>query len=84
MPKVLTANRLVDGEVVWFGSGRWLETLDGSHVADTAKAIEALKSIAERDVAANLVIDAGLIDVERTEGEVGAGTSCGLNITSFE
>ncbi len=66
--KVLTANRLVDGEAVWFGGGRWLEELEGSQVADTADAVEALHAIAARDIAANLVVDVALIDVERRGG----------------
>ncbi|HMB47611.1 MAG TPA: DUF2849 domain-containing protein [Afifellaceae bacterium] len=67
--KVLTANRLVDGEAVWFGeNGRWIETLDGSQVADSLDQVEALEAIAARDVAANLVVDVALIDVRRAEG----------------
>ena len=66
--KVLTANRLVDGEAVWFGAGRWLERLEGSVVAETADAVAALEAIAARDVAANLVVDVALIDVERCGG----------------
>ena len=63
--KVLTANRLTDGEAVWFGSGKWLETLKGSAVAETDEAIKMLEGVAERDVAANLVVDVALIDVVR-------------------
>ena len=63
--KVLTANRLIDGEAVWFGSGQWLESLQGSAVADSEDAVRALEGIAERDVAANLIVDVALIDVVR-------------------
>jgi len=66
---VLTANRLTDGEAVWFGvDGNWIETLEGSATAETAEAVEALEAIAARDVAANLVIDVALIDVRRVDG----------------
>ena len=33
--KVLTANRLTDGEAVWYAAGGWQETLEGAEtVAD--------------------------------------------------
>lgn len=63
--KVLTANRLIDGEAVWFGPGQWLETLQGSAIAETEEAVKTLETIAERDVAANIVVDVALIDVIR-------------------
>ena len=63
--KVLTANRLIDGEAVWYGSGRWLECLDGSDIAGTDDEVAALEAIARRDVAANIVVDVDLIDVIR-------------------
>ena len=68
--KVLTANRLVDGEAVWFGGGQWLDTLQGSTVAETDDAVKALEAIAERDVGANLVVDVALIDVIRDGREL--------------
>ena len=61
--KVLTANRLIDGEAVWYGSGQWLESLQGSATAETDEAVKLLEGVAERDVAANLVVDVALIDV---------------------
>jgi hypothetical protein len=67
--KVLTANRLTDGEAVWFGAGgQWIETLQGAEAAETPELIEALEAVAARDVAANLVIDAAIIDVKRVDG----------------
>lgn len=69
--KVLTANRLTDGEAVWFGScGSWIETLDGAEAAETPELAEALEAIAARDVAANLVVDVALIDVRRVDGDL--------------
>ncbi len=68
--KVLTANRLIDGEAVWFGSGRWLETLEGSAIAETEEAVRKLEGVAERDVAANIVVDVALIDVVRQGQEL--------------
>ena len=69
--KVLTANRLTDGEAVWFGAdGQWIETLQGAEAAETPELIEALEAVAARDVAANLVIDAAIIDVRRVDGSL--------------
>lgn len=67
--KVLTANRLRDGEAVWFGAdGSWIETLEGAEVAETPELVEALEAIAARDIAANLVIDVAIIDVRSVDG----------------
>jgi hypothetical protein len=69
--KVLTANRLTDGEAVWFGAnGSWIETLDGAEAAETPELAKTLEAIAARDVAANLVVDVALIDVRRVDGEL--------------
>ena len=69
--KVLTANRLVDGEAVWFGTGgQWIETLEGARIANAPEDVAALETIAARDVAANLVIDISLIDVKQVDGAI--------------
>ncbi len=69
--KVLTANRLTDGEAVWFGAnGSWIETIDGAETAETPELAEALEAIAARDVAANLIVDVALIDVRRVDGDL--------------
>jgi len=63
--KVLTANRLIDGEVVWFGTGEaWIELIDGARIARDKIAEEALQMIGKAALAANLVVDVDLIDVE--------------------
>ena len=67
--KVLTANRLTDGEAVWFGAGgQWIETLQGAETADTPENVQALEAVAARDVAGNLVVDVAIIDVKRVDG----------------
>jgi hypothetical protein len=69
--KILTANRLVDGEAVWFGAaGNWIETLEGARIAEAAGDVTALEAIAVRDIAANLVVDIELIDIERVAGGI--------------
>lgn len=67
--KVLTANRLTDGEAVWWSaSGRWSETLaDAETVSD--KAGEArLEGIGQAGLGDNSVVDVNLIDVEPVGG----------------
>ncbi|MFN3549722.1 MAG: DUF2849 domain-containing protein [Mesorhizobium sp.] len=69
--KVLTANRLIDGEVVWFGSGEsWIETIHGARIVRDKAAEEALEAIGKAAFAANLVVDAELIDVELVAGRI--------------
>ena len=66
--KVLTANRLTDGEAVWYGSGSWIETLQGADVA-ADKADEArLESVGKAGLDKNQVVDVNLIDVEMKDG----------------
>ena len=64
---MLTANRLRDGEVVWWARGAWVEALrDGEVFADQAGADAALKS-ADAFVQKNIVVNPYLFDV-RVEG----------------
>lgn len=67
--KVLTANRLRDGESVWWSAdGRWAATIAGAEtVAD--KAGEArLEAVGQAGIKDNLVVDVNLIDVELEDG----------------
>ncbi|MDH7789944.1 DUF2849 domain-containing protein [Ochrobactrum sp. AN78] len=68
--KVLTANRLIDGQAVWLGAdGSWQETIDGALVARHAEAVSALEEAGKVAAKANLVVDVNVIDVEeRDEG----------------
>lgn len=68
--KVLTANRLMDGQAVWLGAdGSWQETIDGALVARHAEAVSALEEAGKVAAKANLVVDVNVIDVEeRDEG----------------
>ena len=53
---VITANRLLDGEVVWLAAnGQWVETLDGAVVIEAKEELDnrldqATQSVADRDV----------------------------------
>ncbi|MBX3572262.1 MAG: DUF2849 domain-containing protein [Mesorhizobium sp.] len=69
--KVLTANRLIDGEAVWFGSDqRWHETIDYAEVARDKAADERLERLGKEAFARNEVVDVDLIDVELLGGEI--------------
>lgn len=69
--KVLTANRLTDGEAVWFSHGRgWAETIDVAELAADKAAEAALEQIGKAALANNEVVDVELIDVDLVEGVI--------------
>lgn len=68
--KILTANRLIDGEAVWFSeAGSWSETIGEAQIADAAGEAE-LEAIGKAGVAANQVVDVDLIDVTLVDGAI--------------
>ncbi|EXL09669.1 DUF2849 domain-containing protein [Aquamicrobium defluvii] len=66
--KILTANRLSDGEVVWFANGQWVESISQAEIAEDKAAEAALEAAGARGLADNLVVDVDLIDVEIVDG----------------
>ena len=69
--KVLTANRLGDGEAVWLSPDRhWIETLEGADVARDPAAEEALDRLGKESFDRNEVVDVDLIDVEVTSAGI--------------
>lgn len=69
--KVLTANRLTDGEAVWYApSHHWSETLEGAEIARDKTHEEKLEAIGKAAIAANQVVDVDLIDVELVDGRI--------------
>lgn len=68
--KILTANRLSDGEVVWHAHGRWIETIAEAEIAEDKEAEAALEAAGARSLAGNLVVDVSLIDVEIVDGTI--------------
>ena len=67
--KVLTANRLGDGEAVWWSSeAGWVETLREAEVARDADAEARLEAFGAQGLRDNRVVDVNLIDVA-LEGE---------------
>ncbi|WP_026381700.1 DUF2849 domain-containing protein [Afifella pfennigii] len=62
-PKVLTANRLADGAVVWLGeTGAWVEAIEAARHFG-AHDIDAAHVSAAEAVAAGLVVDPDAIEV---------------------
>ena len=69
--KILTANRLIDGEVVWYAAGfGWIETIAHADIAGDKEAEARLEAIGKAGLAANLVVDVDLIDVELAGGAI--------------
>ncbi|HUO91469.1 MAG TPA: DUF2849 domain-containing protein [Rhizomicrobium sp.] len=66
--QILTANRLRDGEVVYWAAGRWVTELDQAEVfAEDAAAESALKA-ADAAVRARQVVNPYLFEVRREGG----------------
>jgi Protein of unknown function (DUF2849) len=66
-PQVLTANRLRDGEVVYWRAGAWVETFVTAEVLETKPDADAALARAGDDVKARLVVNPYLFPV-RLEG----------------
>lgn len=65
--KALTANRLADGEVVFWASGEWVERFaDADLFADDDPAAEAAEAKAKSQM--TVVVDPYLIDLVESEG----------------
>jgi hypothetical protein len=68
--EVMTANRLLDGEVVFLGAHGWIETIDAATVAVTPEGSKALDALGRQAMAVNEVVDAYLIEVAQEEGRL--------------
>ena len=70
--KVLTANRLTDGEAVWFSKDRvWAETIDQARSSPRIRKPRPRSKLAGKAAfAANEVVDVDLIDVELVDGAI--------------
>jgi len=69
--KILTANRLTDGEAVWFSRDqRWSETIVGSELAEDAADEARLEAIGKAASENNEVVDVNLIDVQLVAGAI--------------
>ena len=71
MPSVVTANRLIDGIVVYLASeGGWTEEIGRARLAASEDEIKALEAEAAKDVAARKVVAVYPIDVAIRDGTV--------------
>ncbi|WP_157016274.1 DUF2849 domain-containing protein [Mesorhizobium xinjiangense] len=69
--KILTANRLTDGEAVWLASDRsWAETIDAAEIARDKAGEETLERAGEAAAQNNEVVDVNLIDVDMVDGRI--------------
>jgi hypothetical protein len=69
--KVLTANRLIDGEAVWYSAEqRWIETIAGAELADGPAEEARLEAIGKAAYDNNEVVDVNLIDVGLADGQI--------------
>ena len=69
--KILTANRLTDGEAVWYATdGFWSETIKGADIAGDKEAEDRLQAIGDASLLNNEVVDLAIIDVDLVDGEI--------------
>ena len=69
MPKVVTANRLDDGVVVFLARDRtWSEDLSEAWVVDGEDTLHRLETLADQSTAENLVVSVYAMDVALVDG----------------
>ena len=68
LPQMLTANRLRDGEVVWWNAGTWVTALTDGEVFEDPKAADAALEAAQAFVRGNHVVTPYLFEVRVANG----------------
>jgi hypothetical protein len=63
-PQMLTANRLADGDVLYWKAGTWVLALKDADVFADAKEADAALASAQKYVADNVVVNPYLFDVK--------------------
>jgi hypothetical protein len=67
--KVVTANRLLDGEVVWLGAeGNWVGDLSRAKILETKEDVAAAMAAAQQSIADREVVEAYEVDVVLEDG----------------
>ncbi|MEI9989945.1 MAG: DUF2849 domain-containing protein [Rhizomicrobium sp.] len=69
-PQMLTANRLVDGDVLYWKGGDWVLTLAAGDVFADPRDAEAALAAAQKYVTGNVVVAPYLFDVKLVGGVV--------------
>lgn len=69
--KILTANRLRDGEAVWLAADHsWAVFIDAAEIARDQATEEKLERAGKAALLKNEVVDVNLIDVALADGEI--------------
>lgn len=69
--KILTANRLTDGEAVWYAKdGAWAERIDAAEIVADKAGEERLEAVGKAASDNDEVVDVNLIDVAVTDCEI--------------
>lgn len=68
-PQMITANRLRDGEVVWWSRGQWVTALADGEVFQDPKAADTALEAAMAGVRDNVVVTPYLFDVREEAGK---------------
>ena len=67
--KLITANRLIDGEVVWFSNqNSWVNDLNKAKVIENAEELAKAFQVAEEAVADQQIIEPYAVNVQRVDG----------------
>lgn len=71
MPQIVTANRLIDGDVVFRApGGDWVRDVNGAEVLADKAAAAVAEAAALADLAAAKVVDVAVIDVTVQDGAI--------------
>ena len=69
--KIITANGLVDGEVVWLGSQKsWVVNINQAELLESNEDTEKAMKIAEGAVVERQIVEPYLVDVESIDGSI--------------
>lgn len=69
--QIITANRLIDGEVVWLGhNGEWVEHVEAAWVLNSSEDLEKAKELSAQGEANQLVVGIYEIDAELKDGHL--------------
>jgi hypothetical protein len=70
LPKILIANDLLSGEVMFMGQEGWILTHNKAKIAHTEEEQTALNELGLKSMAQNKVVDAYLIDIALDEHNI--------------
>ena len=69
--KTLTANRLTDGEAVWYAAdGSWAEDIAASEIVGDKDGEARLEAIGKAAYENDEVVDVNLVDVDVADGQI--------------